>query len=273
MITIAHGAPYTFWVPVETAATVYVGSIICLDTSNIAASEGFVIREQADGTDNKSNYDVPFGVVIGTNEASPLFNTTYKCEYTTQQGATDPHDGSTREYVGVEGPWSKSEGTAMVKVALITPSTILKAPIYNNAVGTAPALLTCTAADTDGKQATTNATTIAPVAGMNTIYCRTGANAGCYRVTDNTSTTIHEWDVYMPKDVAVGDTFVTVPVRVGLSYVRLGDDTVCSYINSSETAATNYDIIYVTRLDLREAGKEFAEFFFASEVFTAAALR
>lgn len=264
MITVAHGSPHTLWVPTETSATVYVGSIVCLDTSAIGTSEGFVIREMADGVGNITNYDMPFGVVIGTNEKNPLFSTTYKTEYTTQGGAADPHDGSAREYTGVEGAWSKNEGTSFVKVALITPSTVLRAPIYNAAVGTAPTLLTATAGNTDGLQVTTNATQFTPVVGLATIYCRSGANAGVYRVTDDTSTTTATWDVAMPADTAVGDTFVRVPVRVGLSYVRIGDDTVASYINCAQSPATNYDQIIVTKLDLREAGKEHCEFMFTA---------
>jgi len=273
MITVAHGSPYTIWVPLDNDATVYVGSLVCIDMSAIATADGVTIRDMADGTGNKSNYDLPLGVVIGTNEKTPIYDTTYKCEKITQGGATDPHDGSTREYVGVEGPWSKGDGNAMVKIAIITPSTILRAPFYNAAVGTAPTELTCTTADGNGLSITTNAITVAPVAGMNTIYCRKGANAGIYRRTYNTSTTIHTTYTACPTDIDGGSVWVGVPVAIGPSYVRLGDDTVASYIDVSQTAASNYDIIIVTRLDLRESGKEFAEFYFASEHFTPAALR
>jgi len=274
MITIAHGSPYTIWVPLDNTKTVYVGSIVCFDTSDLAALDGVVVREQADGEGDKDNYDLPFGVVIGTNEKNPRFNTQYKAEYTTQLGATDPHDGASREFVGVEGPWSKGDGNAMVKVAVITPDTILRAPIYNNAVGTAPTELTTTTADTNGLSITTTvAANFTPVAGMNTIYCREGANAGIYRRTYNTSTTIHTTYTAFPKDIDSGSVWVTVPVVIGPSYVRLGDNTVSSYINCSETPVSEYDIVIVTRLDLREAGKEFAEFYFASEHFTPAALR
>ena len=274
MITIAHGSPYTIWVPLDNGVTAYVGSLICFDTSDLSALDGIVVREQADGTGNNSNYDLPYGVVIGTNEKTSIFDTSHKTDKITQGGATDPHDGATREYVGVEGPWSKGDGNAMVKVAIITPSTILRAPIYNDAVGTAPTELTTTTADTNGLSITTTATSdFTPVAGMNTIYCRKGANAGIYRRTYNTDTSIHTTYTAFPKDIDSGSVWVTVPVVIGPSYVRFGDNTVCSYINCSETPASHYDIIIVTRLDLREAGKEFAEFYFASEHFTPAALR
>lgn len=267
MITVAHGSPQTIWLPVQTTIDVYVGSIICMDTSAFATREGVIVREQADGVENLTNSDVPLGVVVGTNEKIPLFSTTYKCEYTTGAAVADAHDGSAREYILQEGPWSKGDQRSMVEVAVIGPATVLRAPIYHNAVGTAPTLLTCTATDTDGKQATTNNCGFTPVAGMATIYCRKGSNAGIYRITDDTSGTTAEWDVYMPKDVAIGDTFVRVPVVVGPSHVRLGDDTVCSYVNSTETPGTHYETVIVTRLDLREAGKEFCEFMFAPSAF------
>lgn len=265
MITVSHGSPYSVWVPVDTSATVYVGSLVCWDVSDtsLVSFEGVIVREQADGIANVTNYDYPFGCVIGTNEKNPRFSTTYKTEYITQGGAADPHDGATREYVGVEGPWSKGDQTAMVKVAVITASTILRAPIYNNAVGTAPTELVITTGSTDGLSATSTTTTdFTPIAGYQTVYCRKGGNAGIYRVDDTASTTAHAWDTAMPADVVIGDVFVKVPVRVGLSKVRFGDNTACSYINCSETPDGNFDNIQVTRLDLREQGKEFAEFFF-----------
>lgn len=265
MITVAHGSPYSVWVPVKPSATVYVGSIVCIDSS--ALDEGVVVREQADGAANTTNKDVPLGTVIGTNLRRPLFNATYKAEYVTDSGPTAPHT-STIEYVHMEGPWSKSERREMVKIALIDPATYLRAPIYNNAVGTAPTILTATAGDTDGKQVTTNACEFTPVANLCTIYCRTGENIGIYRVTDDTSTTTAEWDVYMNKDTTIGDTFVRATMRpLGISYVRLGDNTVCSYINNSETAASDYDVIHVTRLDLSTAGNEYAEFRFDGDHF------
>ena len=266
MISVVHGSPQTVWVPLNPGAVAYVGSIVCLDLSAIGTSEGFVIREQADGANNTTNKDRPYGVIIGHNLYNPVFDATYKADIITDEGVTGPAV-STKEYVGVEGPWPKGEKRAMVKVAIITPSTVLRAPIYNNAVGTAPSLLTSTS--TGSKvQMTTNACDVAGVVGLGTIYFRTGANAGIYRVTDDTSTTVCDYDVNTPSNCAVGDTAVRVPIRpVGMSYVRIGDDTVSSYINCSETAATNYDTIHVLRLDLSEAGKEYCEFMFDGDHF------
>ncbi len=268
MITFVGEAPQKIWIPIKPGATVYVGSIVTLDIS--ALDEGCIVRGQADGAADTTNKDVPFGVVVGTNRKNPLYSSTYKAEYITDSGATAPHS-STVEFVGYEGPGAKGDRRELVEVALIMPHTILRAPIYNDAVGTAPTLLTATAGSTDGLSVTTNACDFTPVANLCTIYCRTGANRGIYRITDDTSTTAATWDVAMPYDIAVGDTFIRVPVRWwGPTYARLGDDTVCSYLNCSETPATNYDIIHVVRLDLKEAGKEVVEFYFGADHFATA---
>lgn len=266
MISVVHGSPQTVWVPVAVGATVYVGSIVTLDLSAIATSEGLVVREQADGAANTTNKDRPYGVVVGTNRKEPLFSSTYNAEYITDEGAAGPAT-STVEYVGVEGAWSKGEKRAMIHVALITPNTVLRAPFYNNAVGTAPALLTVSVA-TSNVAVTTNACDVAGVAGLGSIHFRTGPNAGTYRITDDSSDVDATWDIQLPASPTVGDKAVRVGVRTaGTSYVRLGDDTVCSYINTSETAATNYDIIHVVRLDLSVAGREYCEFMFDGDHF------
>jgi hypothetical protein len=265
-ITVAHGSPYNIWVPLDAAVTVLVGSIVCIDTTDIANADGVIMRPMADGVANITNYDIPFGVCIGTNELTPNFDTTYKAEKTVAAAAADPHDGSTREYAMVEGPWGRNQWS-MVEISVITPSTVLRAPIYNAAVGTAPTLLTATAAVTDGLSATTNSTQFTPVAGLATIYCRTGGNAGIYKRTYNTSKTAHTWYNAMPADIAIGDTFVSVPVVIGLSYVRIGIDAFPGFIDCSQTPATNYDEVVCYRLDLREAGKEYCEFSFLPTAF------
>lgn len=269
MIQIVDGGLQKVWMPIKPAATIYVGSIVCVDQS--ALDEGVVVREQADGVSNTTNKDRPLGVVVGTNNKNPLWSSTYLAEYITDPGATGVR-ANAAEQVGVEGPWAKGDKCAMVEVHLISPFTLLRAPIRNNAIGTAISLLTSTAGNANGLTVTTGACDFTPVADLCSIYCRSGQNAGLYRVTDDTSTTVAAWDVEMLKTTAtVGETYVRVPLRTnGVSYVRLGDDTVCSYINASETPATHYDIIHVVRLDLSVAGHEYAEFFFDADAFCTA---
>ncbi len=266
MITVVHGSPQSIWVNIKPGATIYVGSIVSIDGS--ALDEGVIVRGQADGAADTTNKDVPFGVVIGTNRKNPVYSSTYNAEYITAEAA-DGIRSSTTEYVNVEGPWAKGDRRAKVKVALITPHTVLRAPIYNNAVGTPPTELTSTAGNANGLTVTTDDCDFTPVANLCTIYCRSGKNRGCYRITDDTSTTVATWDVEMPNTTATaGEKYVRVPIRpFGISYARFGDDTVCSYLNCSETPATNYDIIQVVRLDLSTKGNEYVEFMFAADHF------
>lgn len=265
-ISVVHGSPQTIWVPVEAAATVYVGGIVAVNSS--APTEGVTMLPDASGAFNITNTDVPFGVCIGTNRKNPLYNSTYKTEYITAPAAADAHDGASIEYTGVEGPWAKGDPVPMVKIAVITPNTVLRAPIYNAAVGTAPTEVTSTNTSSDGLGITTGAIDFTPEnTSTATIYCRSGANAGAYRLLDDSSTTVHTWDKAMRNDIAVGDTFVVVPVRThGFSTVMF-DSTTAAYIDCADAnviAGTDRWGITVLRLDLSTAGNEYCEFMFAS---------
>jgi len=257
----------SIWCTIKPGATVYMGGIVAIDHS--ALDEGIVNLPQASGGDNASNLDVPLGIAVGNNAYNPSYSSTYKCEYITAAAAAGPHSNTT-DYRNVEGPWSKGDSTsrAMVKVELIRPGDIIRGPLFNAAVGTAPSVLTVTTGNTDGLQMVTNATQFTPVANLCTAYCRSGNNAGCYRITDDTSTTTATWDYAMPNDVAIGDTFVRVPLRTfGESYVQIGA-TSSNYIDVSASPATNYFIINVVRLDLSEAGSEFVDFMFDVDNFS-----
>jgi hypothetical protein len=267
-ITIVEGCVDVKWVPINPSATIYTGSIVTFDQSALATSEGCVVRGAAVGVSNTTNKDTPFGVVLGNNLRNPIFSSTYNASYITDEGVTGIRS-STTEYVNVEGPWPKGGKQAMVQVGIIGPGTVLKAPIRNAAIGTAISLLTSTAGNANGLTVTTNACDFTPVAGLGTIYSRTGVNAGQYRVTDDTSATIAAWDREMLNTTATaGETYVRVPLRpMGTSYVIIGDGTVASFIDASASPATNYDIIHVLELNLEEAGNEFVKFRFDNDAF------
>jgi len=266
--SVIHGSPQCIWVPVKPGATIYVGGLVALD-STAPADQGVIQMPVAVGASNTTNLDVPLGVCIGTNNKTPAFNATYQTEYITAVAAGSVH-GATTEFVGVEGYWSKGDIRAMVKIALIDPCTILRGDIRNAAVGTAPTLLTATVASTDGLGTTTNATQVTPVADQTTVYCRTGGNAGAYRILDTTSTTVHTWTQAMNNDIAIGDTFVIVPGKpYGASFIQLGA-TAAMWIEASATPATNYYIVQTVGLNLREAGKEYMDFRFDGDNFCSA---
>jgi len=267
MISVVHGSPQTIWAPIKPSATVYEGSIVSVDQS--ALDEGVVVRPTGVGVSNTTNKDMPLGVVVGTNRKIPVYSSTYNANYITDTGVTGLRTDAT-EYVGVEGPWGKGDKRAMVQVALIDPCTILRAPIRNNAIGTAITELTSSAGNANGLTVTTGACDFTPVANLCSIYARSGVNAGTYRITDDTSTTVAAWDVQMLSTTATtGEKYVRVPLRHhGVSYVTIGDGTVASYIDASISPATNYDIIHVLRLDLSTAGNEYAEFRFDADAFS-----
>jgi len=268
-IEVVQGSPQTIWCPMSDAVTLYVGGMVMHDSSG--PLRGVEPLDIASGVMNDTNKDVPFGVVIGTNRKTPLYDTTYNCEYITSPAADDAHDGASIDYVGVEGPWAKGDPVAMVKVALITPCTVLRAPLYATAYGTAPALLTATNTSSDGLGITTNAADFTGIAqNLQTIYCRKGGNAGSYRTTYDVSSTVHTWAIAMRNDIAIGDTFVMAPVRFqGMSTVQF--DGAATYIecdNAPVLDGTARWGINVIRLDLSEAGKEYCEFMFCSDHFS-----
>lgn len=265
-ITILEGCVQTVWMPIKPAATVYTGSLVSIDQS--ALDEGVLVRPKGVGVSNTTNKDRPLGVVLGNNLRSPVFSSTYEATYITDEGVTGIRS-STTEYVNVEGVWPKGGKQAMVQVGIIGPGTLLRAPIRNAAIGTAITELTSTAGNANGLTVTTDACDFTPVADLCSIYARSGVNAGQYRVTDDTSTTVATWDREMLNTTAgTGEKYVRVPVRTnGVSYVTIGDSTVASFIDAAVSPVTNYDIIHVVRLDLSEAGREFCDFFFDADAF------
>lgn len=259
-IAFCHsGSPLTFWAPVDSAAgtpdTLYGGQIVR------SGGDGVLPLGTASGAADTSNKRVPLGIVIGTNNRTPVYNTTYNAQSIV--GADTQALQVARDWQGNEGVWVKGDPQSMVKLALIDHTTILKGRIFNAAYGTAPTVVTASAASTDGfmTAGTTGACDFTPVADLGTIFCRAGANRGLIRITIDTSTTAPTVDTAFPYDVAINDTFVRVPLRpIGQSYVQFDGES--TYIDCSASPATNYFIIDVIALDLSTAGSEYVLFKF-----------
>lgn len=267
--TIAHGSPQKIWVPVEPAETLYMGAIVSIDIAT--PLEGVQPIGAAAGASNTTNKDVPLGVVVGMNStaANRTYSSTNKAEYITQVAAGDVY-GSTTEYVNVEGEWSRGDRQAMVQIAVITPDTVLKGPIYNAAVGTAPTVVTVTTGDGgDGIGCTTGSADATTIANFATIYMRSGANMGIYRTLTSNSATTHTWLKAMPSSIAVGDTAVVINgLRpYGPAYMQL--DAEALYIDCSAALSSDYYRIIVHRLDLSTSGSEYVEFRFDGDNFCA----
>ena len=264
-MTMISGSVQSVWVPIKASTTMYVGGLCTVDIS--APDEGFEMLPVAAGVANATNNDVPYGIVIGTNNKTPLYSATHLCEYITAPGATDAHDGSASTYVGVEGPWAKGDQVAMVEVDLITPMSVIRAPIRASSKLENIAVVTCTTGDSSGKGGT-----FSPVIdftpadeGLNTVYFRSGANAGAYRVMSGTSTSSLAWTKSLRNDVAVGDTAVAVPIRpngpssVYFHATQMGWIDVDVEMNKNMSALW---MVNVVRLDLSVAGGEYCDFMF-----------
>jgi len=254
---VVHGSPQAIWVPLLYGTTIYVGGIVGWDASGIADREGAQMLPVAGGVWNNDNYDIPFGAVIGTNLRTPVFNTTAKCEYITSATPL----ASTTEFVLTGGPYILGGREHFAKVNVINPCTVLKGSLVDSAVGTAPTVGTVTTASgSDGLDCTTGAMSVATVAGLSTIYFRSGANKGAYRVLDSASDTTHTWDTPCYAAVAVGDKAVAVNlVPFGLSRVQLLA-TYMTAFDIDEAVTSDYFGIDVIRLDLSEQYKEYVEF-------------
>ena len=205
---IVEGVAHTVWAPIVNSDTLYGGQLV------YANNEGVSPLGAASGAYDTSNKHVPYGLVIGTNLDSPLSDNTYSAQYITDATPL----ASATEFFDVEGVWSKGDKQAMVKLALITPETVLRGQIFNSSFGTAPTQVTVTTGDANGVSATVGAVDVAGVANLGCLYFRSGANRGLYRVTDDTSATALTWDKATRFAVAVGDTLVRVNLRpIGLS--------------------------------------------------------
>jgi len=255
---VVEGSPRSIWTQIVDSDTLYVGQII-----ECQANEGSAPVGAASGAADTTGKIVPYGVVLGTNLYTPSFDTTQNADKITDATPL----ASTTEFVLHEGVWAKGSRVAMVEIALITPETILKGPIYNAAVGTAPTLGTVTTGDANGVSCTVNAMDVAGVAGLASIYFRGGANQGAYRVTDDTSTTALTWDKPTYKAVAVDDTLVRVNgLRPnGPSYAQFDSESM--YIDCAAALTSDYYVLDVIKLDLSEAGKEHCFFRFNADHF------
>ena len=94
-ITIVHrgDAPPPQWVPVAPAQVIYNGCIVGGMRIDAGYSEGVEILREADGVADVTNLDTPYGVVLGNNNYTEEYSSTYKCEYITAAAAAG-HGGS-----------------------------------------------------------------------------------------------------------------------------------------------------------------------------------
>jgi len=249
----------TMWFPVDyNAVTLYEGQLVtwCFADSG-QGLKAYNVAGAADTTADQG----PFGVVVGFNNRTPVFDTTYKAAYGTSVSTQAAQ--LARDWAMAEGMWSKGDPALLAQVAIIDSGSILKGRIFDTTYGTAPDVVTNTTASTDGSTITTVAVDHTYPAYNAMWYCRTGANMGLYRASYSASTTSHTFYLTWPYDIAVGDTFVPVAITLGTSKAMF--DSVGTYIeqwgNDHATSyTTNYLWLDIFELNLAEAGNEYAIF-------------
>jgi len=259
------------WAPVNNTDVISSWQVVQCGNDAAGVGDGVYNITAAAGAADTTGKAVPFGVVLGNNDFSQTLNSGSAIDTGTGStnitGVVTQATQTAREWFGQEGMFNKGDGQAFVQVALLDATVKVRWPLYNGAWGTAPTVETSTTTSTDGLGFTTAAIDFTPVADYQTFYCRTGANAGHYRISETTSTTVHTFQVPWTYDVAIGDTFVVVPVRFG--YTRFQTDALASYIDVSATPATDYYNGVCTYMDLSRPGQEYVDIKFAAEHFNA----
>jgi len=272
--SILEGKGRTFWVNTNSAGTYYLGGIVVWNSDAVtnAVNGAVAPLTAASGAADTTLRQVIAGVVVGFDDRTPIYDATTGLQTMTGSKVTQALQLA-RDWVGSEGMYIKGDPQAKVQIAEIVPNTILRGPIFNGSWGTAPTLLTVSATtDTDGLvtgNTTTNATSFTNVLNMGTIYCRSGRNAGLYRVSKDTSTTVPTVTTAFPYDVALGDTFVRVPFKQGLSGLTIPTGGV--FVNCGAgpvLAGTDLFEVIVYSMDLQKAGAETVDFRFVGDHFS-----
>ena len=262
-IRVVESPLRTVWIPVNcgtgpSATTVYNNSLVYVPTDGAKALIAAVAKPEI--------ATAPFGVVLGNNNRTPLFNSTYNAEYIAS--VITQADLAARDFFGVEGMTAKSEQQAMVKIAVINTSTVLEADIRGATINTAPEVVTCTTVSSDGLTGMVHsALSWTTTANQNTYYCRSGANLGFYRTSYAASTTTPTFYNPWPYDWAVGDTYVVVPVAIGGSKYLEFYGGLALWVSSTDdlTHAFECDVI---SMNLKETGKCTVQFSFARKQLT-----
>lgn len=270
--SILEGEGKAFWAATDGSSTYYLGQIVVYNSAANASLNGTVAPiTLSSGAGDTTLKQVIAGVVVGFNDRTPAYDSTTGLQ--SRAGVVSQANQLARDWTGQEGMYVKGDPQLLVQVSPIYPHTLLRGPVFNAAYGTAITLLTVSAStDTDGMisaNVTTNATQFTNVANCGSIYCRTGRNAGLYRVSADTSTTAPQVVTGFPYDVAVNDTFVRVPFKQGLSTIAIPTGGI--YVNAGANpviAGTNLFAVQVESMNLQNAGSETVDFYFNSDHFT-----
>jgi hypothetical protein len=244
--------------------TLYGGQLVKHNALAGAAPMGV-----ASGASDTTGEGIPFGIVVGSNDEVQTHDTTFNTFSATGVDTQAAQVALATTRRGNKSTFGKGDPQRLVDVALVGPNTVIRSNIWSGTTsGAAMNVQTVTTGSADGASYTANATDVAGLDGLSTAYCRTGANAGLYRITDDTSTTAITVvnNRTFPYDIAIGDTFVRTNLRtVGLCRAQF--DTESIWINSDAAVTADYYSIIVLKLDLSKPGEEFVEFKFTTDHF------
>jgi hypothetical protein len=248
------------------ARTLYVGELVRAGKAT-KAEQGVLALGAATGASDTTGKNIPFGVVIGHNNRTPVYSSTYNTEYTASVQTAAAQVA--RDYIGAEGTWSKGDPQAMVQIAILDHQTVIKGKIFNSSWGTAPteAVVTAWTAGGAGFTCGTTGFDFTPVAYNATIQCRSGANLGIQRVPydTNAGTGARTFYIYWPYDNAVGTKFVGVNIARGTCRAQF--DSLSLFIDNSAALTTNYYLIDVFDISLSTAAEEYGVFRFNADQF------
>jgi hypothetical protein len=230
--------------------TIYTGCLVQGDLDG--AGGGHVQIADAAGELADSMDLMPFGFVTGVKRGKSDITHTAAVSGTAQYGDTRTAITTLADVLANGGP-------PEVEVCYIIPMvTMVRVPLFNATWGTALTVLTETTGDATGLTVTHAGEAITNIAaGFATVYCRTGANRGHYRVLTTTNTGANTFLIAMPYAIAIGDTFVIASMKLGPMHWNI--PAVADCIDGNHALADSFDG-FCHDLNLEESGKEYCVF-------------
>lgn len=270
---VVHSPVQPIWCPVDTTDVLAVGMMVYYGKATPANTGGVKVMPAAVGVSDYTNYLVPFGVIIGTNNAVPVYSTlsTANVKVETITGVDTAAAQLARDWRLAEGMFAKGDPQPLVRVARIVPGTIIKGFFRNSATVGTTSILTnvCKASLSTTSIPITATAGFTAVAENATAYCVKGANAGLYRVRTDTDTgaTAMTFTRAWPYTPIAGDTFKTVNVRQGMCRMNF-DTTYGLWIDNTAALTSHYYTVIVHNIDLSvESGEENCLFEFSYNSF------
>lgn len=182
------------WMPCYTGTLMH-GGLVSMGLRTPADTGGVTILTAASGVADVGTLRTPWGIVIGDNNATPVYSALSTALVTVQTitAADSAASQLARDWRGVEGKmWPKGDPQAMVLVNRITQETVLKGYLRGSAtVGTTVITETTAASGLSTTGATFAATFgFTSTANFTTLCYTSGKNAGIYRIRTDGGTTI-----------------------------------------------------------------------------------